>query len=456
MSNEYKEVQNLVIQALIADLQAQNTVALVGELFEDVGLTPDAFPLPFFAAFYSAYRYCWLQVAAENGVVSKEQILSQMEQSGVDRSVVERWRALLDKPLQPIARKAVIDAARTLVDARIARNAVTVTTDWLAQVKQGHGRIREQIVNLSNHLLSLTKDMNDVVNPALIMQRAWDTGYVPPVSTLWGRMDRALSNGGKTKGGIRYHDGDLWVIGAPSGHGKSSFGCNVVVNLAYQQKASLYVTLEMSQESLIRRMLCNMADLPYDVVANPNPQRHKPEDIQHLKTSLDYLSQHTRIYDRISTPEEIAAAIKRHKVEFGDRLVSVLIDHIGIATKNAAEGNVWHALEKYVYTLKDVAMKERVAIMLFSQVPPDIEAQLRDDNRVTAGADFRGSRAVRMVSDVAMYVARHNGKDRNGSIDPDYVNKTVVQVVKDRLFGNEDWFMMNYDRDHYRITDMGL
>lgn len=454
MTNNFKEAQNLVIQGLVADLQAQNTLPLIRDLFEDVGLTPDAFPLPFFSAFYAAYRYCWLRVVADNGVVTEGQVLSQLEQSGMDATVIAKWRDILAKPLSPLPKKAILDAGRTLVDAHIARNAVAITEDWLGKVKRGDGKIRNNIATLNTQLLSLTSDVNDTVNPTVIMQRAWDKGYVEPASTLWPRMDRALSNGGKTKGGIRYSDGHLWVIGAASGHGKSSVGCNLVVNMAYQQKATLYVTLEMSQVSLIRRMLCNMANLPYDVVANPKPDRHSAEDIAHLKSALEYLSQFTRIYDRISTPEEIEQAIKRHKAEFGEQMVAVLVDHIGIATKNAAEGNVWHALEKYVYSLKDVAMREQVAIILFSQVPPDIESQLREDNRVATGADFRGSRAIRMVADIAMYVARHNGKDRGGNVDMRYNNKMVVQVVKDRDFGNEDWFLMQYDRDHYRISEL--
>jgi len=457
-AKSYQQTQSLIVLALIADLQQRlagqhnGKPPLIKVLSEDIGVPESAFTVPAFSKFYVAYRNCWARVAADGGVVSPQQLLAELEGLGASAALVEKWKRKLDSPVRTAPSPEVVRAARTLLDSEIARDAVSLLRRWISTIGNNPSDVRGELVSLSNSLLSLASHSGEEIRAAAIMREADAMGYVPPVSTGWSRLDYALSGGGMVRdGGLNYYEGDIWVVGAPSGHGKSSFGCNLAVNLASRGYASIYVTWEMAKVELIRRMICNIGNITYDVAMNPNNAKSEDELVAR-KSSIELVDAFVRFYEKPTTVAEIQDAVKRHKIEYGDALIAVIIDHLGISTRKNDRRETWRFLEEFVYEVKAVARQEHVAFICFSQVPEYIEAQLREENKAT-GADFRGSRGIRMGVDVAMYLCRHNGKDAAGNVNPSFANTTVVQIVKDRRFGHEDWFTMKYDRLHYRLED---
>jgi KaiC/GvpD/RAD55 family RecA-like ATPase len=449
-----EQVQLSLISSLIADLQAHENGTAVLEPFikvvsESVGLSSSAFTLPGLQEFYTAYRYCYMRSAPDGGVVRHDEILAEMERAGASKELIDKWATNLTTPRKTKHITVVRDLADTLNKLDTGNATIGLLECWLDSAKKDPSLVPGELLGWSNQLLGMASGGGEEVIASQIVAEADALGYVQPLSTGFADIDAALSGGGMSTGGIHCHEGDIWVIGAPSGHGKSTMACNLVANTIQQGYAAMYVTWEMSKLEIIRRMVCNIGDIDYTVATNPNAAT-LPQELDARKNAIELISNNVRLYEKPSSPNEIAECIKRHRVEFGDKLKWVAIDHIGIA-KEASGEQSWRSMEQLVYALKGIAKQEKVGIIMFSQVPDMIEKQLRADNKAT-DADFRGSRGIRMGVDVAWFMCRHNGKDEFGTPNMAYENMACMQLVKDRRFGQEAWITLNYDWHRYRYS----
>ncbi|MFA5937557.1 MAG: DnaB-like helicase C-terminal domain-containing protein [Candidatus Paceibacterota bacterium] len=449
--SDLRETQAVVIQALVSELQNPVTEGqpLIKVLSEDLGFADTTFTSLSFAGFFHAYRMCWARSAPDSTPVTPQDVLAEMEKAGIATETIDKWRIFIFKPQKPISPLAAREHAISLINADVGRAAKVIFDSANNTLSKNPANVREELVAVSNALMSLSTGQGEEARPSQIMAEVDSQGFLPPVSTGWPRMDEALAGGGQSRfGGIRYHEGDIWVVGAPSGHGKSSFGCNLAVNLLVQGHACIYVTWEMAKEELVRRMMCNLGDIDYDVAQDSRVATSQRE-LDSRASAILQINEGCRLYERPQTPAEIAEVIHRHKWEFGDRLKVVIIDHIGVPRAEKGR-DPWYHLESMTYALKAVAKQEHVALICFSQVPQDVEEQLRDKNKATS-TSFRGSRGIKMAVDLGLFMCRHNGKDEMDVPRPEFFNTTCFQVIKDRRFGDEDWFMMSYDRNRFRL-----
>jgi len=455
---DYQRVQGAVAAALLADLQYRSAGNVAGRsllqvAFEEMGLSASAFTVPGIYEFVRGYLNCYYRSAPDGQEVHPSHVLAEMEKLGADEATLQKWRYHLSHEWPPQVRNAAAfrENVSLLVKMDIGRATIEQLRAWLRFAESNTAAVKEEMVVWASTLIGMAEGASETIRPSDILSEADIRGYVPPTPTGWPRLDYALSGRGRTRAGGIFHDeGDIWVVGAPSGHGKSTFTCNLAVNLAKQGFASVVITWEASKVSLVRRMVCNLADISYDSAADLQLAITRGE-AERRAEAVDTLSGLVRIYERPQKPSEIAEVIKRHKSEFGEKLRAILIDHIGIS-REATGDNVWRGLEQLVYALKSLAVQEHVAIIACSQVPEDVEAQLREKNK-SFSLNFRGSRGIRMGADVALLMCRHNGKDENGVIQPQFYNTTCIQLSKDRRFGQEDWFLLSYNGDRYRMTE---
>lgn len=89
--------------------------------------------------------------------------------------------------------------------------------------------------------------------------------------------------------------GKVTIVGGRPAMGKSSFAASLALNLAQHGKKSVFFSLEMSKEQLIRRMRMQVGDENYAssgamIIINDNPSAKLPEIEEQLnKESADYV-----------------------------------------------------------------------------------------------------------------------------------------------------------------------
>lgn len=86
-----------------------------------------------------------------------------------------------------------------------------------------------------------------------ILDRAEDASRDPSVRVLSG-----LTDWDNRIGGMRA--GELHIIGARPGMGKTIVGANIGVNVALEGKGALYFSMEVTREQLMQRILCDLVE----------------------------------------------------------------------------------------------------------------------------------------------------------------------------------------------------
>jgi twinkle protein len=239
-------------------------------------------------------------------------------------------------------------------------------------------------------------------------------------------IDIGISSGfrplDKVIGGIR--KGELTVVSADTGSGKSTFSLNLMKNLADLGKKIWINSYEMSP-IIVNRKLASL------VLRKPlKYQEFMEED----KTKyVSWLEKH-QVLINCST-KKIDVNILRDQFEkfvLGYGVEYVLLDHLDYIHGNGKQKSTLENIDEAMREIHVLAMEFNVGIILV--VHPK---QLQRGEQVTI-SDFKGSASIKQYADNIIILQR---MDRE---DPNDARRVKIKVCKNRLVGIECQFSLNY------------
>ncbi len=197
-----------------------------------------------------------------------------------------------------------------------------------------------------------------------------------------------------------FHPGDLIIVGARPGMGKTAFCLNVVTNAAISEKRPIAVfSLEMTKEQLVLRMICSEAEVDSKAVRSGY---HSKEDYRKLVNSAGRLADAPIfIDDSFNTVLDIRAKSRRLKSEHG--LGLIVIDYLQLmsGSSNVAREQVISDISR---SLKALAKDLSVPIIVISQLNRSCE--MRGENKRPLIADLRESGAIEQDADIILFLYR--------------------------------------------------
>ena len=198
-----------------------------------------------------------------------------------------------------------------------------------------------------------------------------------------------------------FHPGDLVVIGARPGMGKTAFCLNVVTNAAIADKKPIAVfSLEMTKEQLVLRMICSEAEVDSKAVRSGY---HSKEDYRKLVNAAGRLSEAPIfIDDSFNTVLEIRAKSRRLKSEHG--LGLIVIDYLQLMSGTNSNTSREQVISDISRSLKSLAKDLSVPIIVISQLNRSCE--MRGENKRPLIADLRESGAIEQDADIILFLYR--------------------------------------------------
>ncbi len=198
-----------------------------------------------------------------------------------------------------------------------------------------------------------------------------------------------------------FHPGDLIVIGARPGMGKTAFCLNIVTHAAIEEKRPIAVfSLEMTKEQLVLRMICAEAEVDSKAVRSGY---HSKEDYRKLVNAAGRLAD-APIYidDTFNSVLDIRAKARRLKAEHG--LAMIVIDYLqlmgGVGSHIARE----QVISDISRSLKALAKDLSVPVVVISQLNRSCE--MRGENKRPMVADLRESGAIEQDADTILFLYR--------------------------------------------------
>lgn len=175
---------------------------------------------------------------------------------------------------------------------------------------------------------------------------------------------------------LGYRPGDLIILAAQTGHGKSAFGLQTARTIAIDGKTPLvYVNTEMSKETVIQRIAANLSGVPLSLIRQGNFTGDG--DKNRINRAVESLRKGKMIHRFAPnlTPARCAVIARQGKVQFGAGVV--IVDYIGRMEKYTPGQAEWQVLEQVAKSMKLLAQELQIAVMVL--------AQLNDDGTLQGG-----------------------------------------------------------------------
>ncbi|MBE6532509.1 MAG: replicative DNA helicase [Ruminococcaceae bacterium] len=247
-------------------------------------------------------------------------------------------------------------------------------------------------------------------------------GAVSGAKTGFSGLDHMLVQMGK---------GDLVILGARPGMGKTSFALNIATNVAKQAKKSVAIfSLEMSAEQLVTRIISSEAMVDSH---NLRTGQLLPEDWDNIADVISSLSGCDIYIDDTSalTTTEMKSKLRRLS-----NLGLVVIDYIGLMQTTSNSDNRAQQVGEISRNLKIMAKDLGVPFICCAQLNRGTESRQGAGKRPTL-ADLRDSGSIEQDADIVLFLYRDeyykdiagSDGDSDGS---DTANTAEVIIAKNR------------------------
>ena len=235
-------------------------------------------------------------------------------------------------------------------------------------------------------------------------------GAVTGAKTGFSGLDRMLVQMGK---------GDLVIVGARPGMGKTSFALNIATNVAVQSKKTVCIfSLEMSAEQLVTRIISSEAMIDSYALRTGNLDSKQWSEI--AKTTTKLAGCNILIDDTTGmTVTGMKGKLRRVK-----NLGLVVVDYLGLMQSDKRIENRVNEVAEISRNLKIMAKELGVPVICCAQLSRGPES--RTDKRPML-SDLRDSGAIEQDADVVIFLYKDDYYDKkDGSGDEGCIAEVII------------------------------
>ena len=200
------------------------------------------------------------------------------------------------------------------------------------------------------------------------------------------------------------HEGELIILAARPGMGKTAFALNIAVNAAMStDKAVAIFNLEMSAEQLVNRMISSVGQIEADKLKtgmlNDNDWKRYTEAMSELADTNIYIED-----DASVTASEIKAKCRR--LASGPKgLALVVIDYLQLVTTGGRVESRQVEVSEISRAFKTMAMELKVPVIALAQLSRNAERRESNQPRL---ADLRESGSIEQDADLVLFLNRQD------------------------------------------------
>ncbi len=342
---------------------------------------------------------------------------------------------------------------RIVKDKSLLRQLMAIFND-------GASRAADQGEEATNVLGDVEARLAEVADSAI--QRGF-SGIGEIVANSFGSID-ALYEQGREITGLATHyidfdrmtsglqDSELIIIAARPSMGKTAWAINIAQNAAVRDgKVVAVFSLEMSKESLLRRMLASEAMVNSRKIQTGFLPR---EDKGKLLAALERLMESKMFIDDTPgiTLAEMRAKARRLRQQEG-RLDLIVIDYLQLMSGSSGPGkrgfeNRNQEVSAVSRGLKALAKELRVPVVSLSQLSRGSEQRTGDKKPLLS--DLRESGSIEQDADVVCFIHREEYYDRENE---DLKGKAEIIIAKQRN-GPTGTIHLAYLSDYTRFENL--
>lgn len=214
-----------------------------------------------------------------------------------------------------------------------------------------------------------------------------------------------------------FQKSDLIVTAGRPGMGKTAFGLSVLLNAAQAGKTCAFFSLEMSSESLVKRLISAIAHIGQKTLRTGN---FTSDEIERYIEANNILEKLPIYLD--DTPAVTVNQIKSkcRKLYNAGTLDIIFVDYLQIMGYGKNLQNREQQISEISRSLKGMAKEFNVPVIALAQVNRNVE---KSDNKRPRLSDLRESGAIEQDADIIMFLYRDK------VYNPDTAYKNVAEII---------------------------
>ncbi|TQV80333.1 replicative DNA helicase [Denitrobaculum tricleocarpae] len=297
------------------------------------------------------------------------------------------------------------DYGQTIYDAWLRRSLIDIGGNlqhesMAADLEHDGSQLAEQAMDeLTGLMESGQRDSNAADISTLLTRVAEQTdairrGEVPP-GLMTGLVDLDRMTGG-------FHGGELIILAGRPGMGKTALATKIAQNIGRRDEGHVaFFSLEMSEEAIARRIICETAGLDYQ--SSLQRDGLNDSDFERFKSAAQRLQGMNLHID--ATPRLAPAMMHARSLGLQRRkgLSMIVVDHLGHVKPPRSTGSRHLDLGEITKALKATAKRLDVPVLLLCQLNRGVET--REDKRPTM-ADLRESGHIEEDADAILLAYR--------------------------------------------------
>lgn len=427
------EVTGDIIKQMPVSIEAEQ--ALLGSIivnpdaFDKIGgmITVDDFYLTEHKHIYSAF----LSMYSKSKTIDVVTLVNALvEQGDRDEAGGIQYIRILAESVPSSSN--IKDYARIVKDKSTLRRLITVCDEISADAYSESEEVRVVIDSAEQKIFDIShnNDTKEFRHIRDVLQNVYKDievlsetkGAVTGTKTGFSGLDRMLIQMGK---------GDLVIVGARPGMGKTSFALNIATNVAKSTKKSVAIfSLEMSAEQLVTRIISSEALVDSRSLRTGDLKSEDWSNIVDVITTLSGSDIYIDDTSAISTTE------MKSKLRRLPNLGLVVIDYIGLMQTTANTDNRAQQVGEISRNLKIMAKDFGIPIVCCAQLNRGTESRPGAGKRPTL-SDLRDSGSIEQDADIVLFLYRDEYyKDISGAqadeAAADSANTAEVIVAKNR------------------------
>lgn len=276
--------------------------------------------------------------------------------------------------------------------------------------------ISKKITKVQNYIDCVDENQNHYVGNIFnqIVENIMNGTTTKPTSTGFKRLDQVLKGG--------FSNGELIILGARPGQGKTAFAGSIAMNFAEQGKQVLFISREVQDTTLVQRMIARQARIDC---------RFFREGAGHLQGIIGNINRHAEYFNSLPlqivekstvpmTPTEIRRIARGIK-----NIGLVVIDYLQLVNTEEKQKSREREIAEMSRAFKQLALDLNCPVLLLSQLNRSIEQA----DRKPQLSDLRESGAIEQDADIVMFIHTKKADQEQA------VSYTEIVVAKGRSSG---------------------
>lgn len=221
------------------------------------------------------------------------------------------------------------------------------------------------------------------------------------------------------------HKGELTIIGARPGVGKTTFSLQIAEYIAQKQKSVAYICLEMSSEQMIQKMIAKEARINSRKIRNGDLQDNEINKIAQACIKVSNLKMN--ILTKVRTIQQIEIIARRMKNR--NKLDLLIIDYLQLVRSNIKSQSREQEVADISRTLKLLSIELEIPIIALCQLNRNASK-----NEPTL-ADIRESGSIEQDADNVIFLYQEDVE--NNIVTVDLQKQRAGNIGKSRLKFNK-------------------